>query len=387
MGEIKKGCNLYMKNNEPEARRKVMFVLPSLSAGGAERVLITLMNGLDQKEFAPVFVHVMSGGGLKGLIDPSIKRIDLAGSSVVYSLPALFSVLRSERPDIVVSTMAHMNFVLLLLRPFFKGVAFVVREAIVPSYILDRHPYLSSFIRLAYQILYRNADAILSPSQRIIDEFQNMLGMKGMNHVLLYNPVDVGFINKKLSELHYSPKNHRKEVQFVASGRLENQKGFDRLILALKDFHPRFNWRLSILGDGSQKKNLQTAVDAMGLRQHVFLLGHKENPWTFYRDADCFLLPSRWEGLPNVVLESLVCGTPVIAMSEAGGIQEIADKAGRDNVCIVCSMEAFIKAMEGVEASTIKEKTGLLPADFDKNHIMGKFAEILTTVSVPKNAI
>ena len=333
-------------------------------------MMITLMNGLDRTLFSPSLLSVMSKGGLEGILDKQVPFSSLNKKSLTTALPALYRALRKERPHVVVSTMAHMNFAVLLLKPFFPNTRFFVREAITPSFFLHKKGLRSFFIKNGYKYLYKKADAILCPSKIILDEFKEILGLSKLNFILLYNPVDTNLISAEIEGIEYN-----KTIKFVASGRLHAQKGFDRLIDVLKNFRPDHPWSLEILGEGEQHSELETLVNKSGLSKNIRLCGHKDMPWPIYASADCFLLPSRWEGMPNVALESLACGTPVIAMSEAGGIAEIAEMAGNQNVRITHSMDEFLALMSDV---TIKqERSSLLPQKFKKEFILQEFQDIL----------
>ena len=171
-------------------RVHVTFLLPSFSAGGAERVLITLMNGLDPEKFAANLVGVIPKGELHDLVKNGLPVEHLGCNGVLRSLPRLWHSLKRARPSIVVSTMAHMNFTALLLKPFFPKTVFIVREAITPSYILNSHPLMAPFLKIAYKILYRFADIVICPSQIVIDEFIDILRFKKQSLRLLYNPVN-----------------------------------------------------------------------------------------------------------------------------------------------------------------------------------------------------
>ncbi len=355
-------------------RAKVVFVLPSLTAGGAERVLLTLMDGLDRARFEPALVAVNSQGTLKDLIHPDIAFHDLKSRRFLLSLPALCCTLKKLRPAIVVSTMAHMNFAVLLLKPFFPKTRFIVREAVTPSFILDAHPLLTPVIKAAYRFLYPRADMVISPAQAIIDEFGG-LGMICRNHVLLRNPVDM----ERIRSAFIAGDKNRKAVHFIAAGRLHRQKGFDRLIEILPRMKSFCEWKLTILGEGPERAALETLVKEKGFADKVNLPGASEKPWLHYAAADCFLLPSRWEGLPNVVLEALACGTRVIASREAGGIGEIAKLAPEGAVTVADDMTGFLKAMEAVRpAPSATLRDSLLPREFEMKTISAQFAGLLS---------
>ncbi len=353
------------------ALKKVVFVLPALTAGGAERVLITLMNGLDRSIFAPAFITVSAQGELRPLIDPTIPFHALADRSRVgRSIPALYRKLRELRPDIVVSTMAHMNFAVLMLKPFFPRTRFIVREAITPSFILQDRRMARPLVWFLYKWLYPKADLVVSPAQIIIDEFRDVLRINVANHVVLPNPVDL----EKIRLPAPLPPRMSDAPHFVCAGRLHAQKGFDRLIEAIPadmDFH------LTILGEGPERARLETMIAQRNLQGKVILAGLSDNPWPYYAAADAFLLPSRWEGLPNVALEALACGTPVIATAESGGIAEIA-AAAPGAVTVVENMDEFIAIMEKVKSAPAASfRPSLLPTLYERAAVCQAFATLI----------
>lgn len=322
----------------------VVFALPSFAAGGAERVLITLMNGLDRTRFTPRLICLNRDGPLRTLVAPDIPiYAELNCNRVVHGLPYLFKTLRKLKPNIVVSTMAHMNFAVLLVAPFLpRQTKIIVREAITPSFLVDNHKQ-GKLIRRLYKWLYPRARKVICPAQCIIDEFESCVDMKTGNFSLLYNPVNINKIraqppgDKAASRIH-----------FVCAGRLHHQKGFDRLIESLSSMQIDIDWHLTILGDGDERETLETLIKRYDLENHITLAGFSAAPWPHIAQADCFLLPSRHEGLPNVALESLCVGTPVIAMDSAGGISEIAALAAPGSVTLCRDMDEFINAMMAV---------------------------------------
>ncbi len=358
-------------------RRRILFVLPSLQAGGAERVIITLMNHLDRARFDPALIVVKEDGILRSLVDPAIPvtHLDHKGH-LAGSVLHLYRAIREFRPDVIVSTMAPMNFTLLVLKPFLRGVKIIVREAITPSFIFGGHPRSAPLLRMAYKFLYPLADLVISPARRIMDEFQNDLNMAMDHHAWLPNPVDIDRLRKNPASAH-----HDHIIQFVSGGRLHPQKGYDRLIPALTNFAPKASWHLTIYGEGDEREKLQAMIDANKLTENIMLAGLSDCPWPHYGAADCFVLPSRWEGLPNVVLESLACGTPVIATAESGGIAEIAALAEPGDVTVVTSMEEFVMAMENFTPRPDQGyRASRLPEAYGMESVMKRFSEMVDKV-------
>jgi glycosyltransferase involved in cell wall biosynthesis len=356
-----------------ETKHKIIFILPSFSAGGAERVLISLMNGLNRGKFSPEFICLKREGSLRPLIAPDIPvHAPFNFPKVMFSLPYLWWMIWRLQPGTVISTMAHMNFALLIVRFFLpRRIKFIVREAITPSYMrgMTRYPALIEWL---YRALYPSADIVICPAQLIIDEFKTLTGLKPKRFELLYNPVQLDRIREHL------PASAPSDVhQFICAGRLHSQKGYARLISALADATFAFEWRLDIWGNGDERDNLQTLIQKKGLDHRVFLRGFTDQPWPEMAQADAFLLPSLYEGLPNVALESLAVGTPVIAMNSAGGIAEIASAASPGHVVVCPNMNDFIHTM----AQVMKKKQygeNFLPRRFHPDHVMAEFEKTLS---------
>ncbi|HTK85984.1 MAG TPA: glycosyltransferase [Patescibacteria group bacterium] len=358
--------------SQDSGKPRIVFVLPALTAGGAERVLITLMNGLDPEKFDRYFVTVSESGPLRSLINPAIPFFALSPNGrVSRNLFKLYARLRALGPDIVVSTMTHMNFGVLLLRPFFPRTKFVVREAVTPSYFSDKNAVQRFLIFAGWRGLYNRATLVISPAQKILDELGS-LGIRFKNHLVLPNPVDTDLIRGSGADA------RRDGVYFVCAGRLDSQKGFDRLIESLPKMPSNAGWYIEIIGEGHQRAELEALIAKHRLSDCVKLTGYISNPWPKIAAADAFLMPSRHEGLPNVVLEALDCGTPVIATAESGGIAEIASKATPASVTIVGTMDEFIAAMAGV-APREDEKmcASLLPDEYRRANVIAKFTQLL----------
>ena len=362
----------------PPSPINIIFVLPALCSGGAERVLITLMNGLNRTFFAPQLIVANPEGELRALIAPDIPVHDLNTVRISRSIIPLIKKLRELKPQIVISTMFHMNVATMMAKPFLPRTTFIIREAVVPSYFFA----LKRFnwpLKIIYKFIYPFADLVISPAQRIIDEFRSVVGLNTDRHALLPNPVDLDKIRS--FPVIALPMD---KVHFICAGRLHPQKGFDRLIAALPQLPTSMNWTLTILGQGPELPALQQQIISQGLQDRITLAGLSSEPWPRMAAADAFLLPSRWEGLPNVALESLAVGTPVIAMHEAGGIDEIARLADPGSVTVTASIEEFIAAMARITPRTGPiPRPSLLPPAFTMSAVLEKFSLLLGEASRP----
>jgi glycosyltransferase involved in cell wall biosynthesis len=191
---------------------------------------------------------------------------------------------------------------------------------------------------------------------------------------LLPNPVDVDSIREKSKP---SKCYDNSGVKYVASGRLTYQKGFDLLLSWFSELNnPKST--LVILGEGDYKSALIEQSRLLNIQNQVKFIGFCDNPWQWYSGADVTLVSSRWEGMPNVVLESLACGTPVISTIESGGILELVDKVKNNGLIAVNSKSSFINEMLKIKPTRSKvPKISLLPEMYNVKSCVSKFEKLI----------
>lgn len=355
---------------------RITFVLPDFYAGGAQKVLLMLAGGLDRGRFAPSVVVLNGDGPWAALVPENIPVTDLKKSGLRTALPALRRVLNAQAPDIIMSTMGYMNLGVLFLKPFVSGSSkYLVREAnaLAPE---GAGGLKTGALRAAYRQLYARADRVLSPSQRIADQLVEDYGVKQQAMTVLRNPVEVEKLRAGASPVQRKPG---RGARFVCVGRLNTQKAYGRMLDMMQA--EDISGHITIIGEGPERDMLEDKIAAHGLVDHVTLAGFNANPAPWMAGADALLLPSLWEGLPNVALEALALGTPVIAAPEAGGIGEIASLAKKGAVTLARIGPEFARAMSGVKlAKTPKLEQSLLPDVFLPKRVNASFQEILDSL-------
>ena len=171
--------------------------------------------------------------------------------------------------------------------------------------------------------------------------------------VVLENPIDKETIDTKTidAETPY-PSNGNKHI--VASGRFCYQKGFDILVSAFAELKKKINdVDLFIMGanDGEYRdeyNRVESLAESLGVAQDLYCVGYQSNPYKYVKYADCFALSSRWEGLPNVVIESLYLGTPVAAMKCVPVIERIISEGVNGSLAEKDDYHSLADALERV---------------------------------------
>jgi len=357
------------------SRIAVDAVIPSFAAGGAERVMLSFLTGLNADRFDIRLLALDPTGPLEDLARSIPAHVDFGGKRMRQALPALVKAVRARRPSILFSSQAHINLALLACKPFFSGTKIVVREANMPSLCL-KNGHWPAWYGWVYGRLLCRAGTVIATSRAMAGELRDDFGVDADRIEVLPNPVDTEMLRTASETPLRHPGPGRR---FVAVGRLVHQKGFDRLIGWMSDSDA--DDHLTLIGDGPLNDDLQQASRAAGLENRILFAGFQSTPWPMVAGADALLMPSRWEGLPNAALEALAVGTPVIATAESGGIQDIADLAG-GAVTVADDDRAFIDAMRKTAIDPVTGlRPGLLPDPYDRAHATGRFSEMLTDLA------
>jgi glycosyltransferase involved in cell wall biosynthesis len=302
----------------------ILFVLPSLEQGGAERVAINLANALQAAGHRPRFLLTNRPGALASQLDPAIPVTAIGRPRVRAAMPGILRRVRAAPPDVILATHTHLNLALCATRGALPTrVRLVLREPTHAPRTLDGRS--TRWRRLAQRMLYRRADLILATSRPMQADLRRLSGIRVE---VLHNPVDTDAIRDRLN---LSPAQHalrpdRSARWLVSVGRLATQKSLPDLLRAFAAASDPAD-RLVLVGDGPLRAELTDLAEALGVADRVELPGFLREPWPVVAAADALLLVSQAEGMPNVVLEALAVGTPVIATDELDVLCDLRDAA------------------------------------------------------------
>lgn len=295
-----------------QQKKKVLFFLPP-TVGGAERmtVLIAKMLPLDEFEVKFVVVGKTLGDIVRFIpVDYAIRHLRI--SRILYGgTIRIWNVIRKEKPDIVFSSLLYLN-VRLILSSLISGTKVIVRNNID----LNKTPYKTS--RFLVRLTYRWADKVIAQQEEMHDEIISYTGMPSEKVVTLHNPMDIEYIQECLKAASPFPQEAQKQYKYLCVARFSSQKGQDLLIQAFNILHQDTpNAHLYLLGKYDEKsafyKSLRNYIESNILQEYVHFLGFDSNPYRWIKYADCFVMPSRFEGLPNALVDAMYIGKPVVA--------------------------------------------------------------------------
>jgi len=322
---------------------------PNLNWGGAERTMLKMARGVSSRGYKVDLVLVRAEGVLQSEVPESVRVINLDASRSVSSLPALIAYLRRERPDILYSGL-HTNIIALWAK----------RLARVPTRtIVSERGHISSHVKMnssdfrvrmlphLIRYFYPWTDAVLAVSEGVADDLVMNYGIPNEKTYVIYNPV----VTPELCALAEVPLSHPwfesgEPPVILAAGHLTAMKDFATLIRAFATLRKERQSRLIILGEGEKRTELEALVKQLGIEADVQLPGFVANPYPYMKRASLFVLSSRWEGLPGVLIEALYCGTPIVATDCPGGPREILADGKYGQLVQVADPSAMAQAIE-----------------------------------------
>ena len=308
--------------------KKVTLFINSLTSGGAERVLSVIVTELIaqniavdllciEKENAYVLPKEVTITYLSNLNkhDSSLKKL----LYLPYLALKLKKYIKKNQTTLVQSHIYRANFTNVLAKLF--GAKHQVQLVEVTSINNLKEGSFSKKINyMLIKLLYRHADLVIFKAQRMKEEFLKNIP-KIQKYIVINNPYDIDRITT-MSKEEVKDFTFQKDKQYIISvGRLSSEKRFITLIKVLKKL--KQNIELILIGEGEEREHLETYAHAHKLKERVHLLGKKENPFKYIRQANLFVLASEGEGFPNVIVEAMICATPVVSSDCISGPREI----------------------------------------------------------------
>ncbi|WP_420182951.1 glycosyltransferase (plasmid) [Haloarcula sp. KBTZ06] len=311
-------------------RPLLAFFIPDLSVGGAEQVAITIANGLATRGYDIDLLLSRASGELRSELSEQVSIVELPPSTtpvvgVAAHLPFLARYLSKHTPAALFPHLEHPSIVSLAINRFLD-----IDTTVIPTqhsafgHEVEATPK-DQIVGRIVPWLYPASDQIISVSEGVADSLTDSTPVERSDISVLYNPVDVEQIRGRASQTvdhDWVENDDRDVVLFV--GRHARQKNLDGWVRAFEKVVSRnSNARAIIAGKGPCRAKVQATVERQGLSDVVSLPGFVDNPYRYMAKSDAFLLSSRYEGLPTVLIECLAVGCPIVSTDCPSGPREI----------------------------------------------------------------
>jgi glycosyltransferase involved in cell wall biosynthesis len=284
-----------------------------------------LADGLVRRGFDVDLVLAAAEGPRLGEIPSAVRLVDLRARRVVSSLPGLVRYLRREKPEGLASVLDHANIVALWARKLarYPGRVVVIEQNTLSEAALNGKTHRDRIMPRLVRRFYPWADYVVGVSEGVADDLAQFVSLSADKLRVISNPI----VASDIGELAAAEVDHEWFSDggsvFVAAGRLQPQKDFPTLLRAFARVRSMRPARLVILGEGPERARLEALVAELAISTDVALPGAMTNPYAYMARATAFILSSRWEGLPTVLIEAMSCGAPVIATDCPSGPHEI----------------------------------------------------------------
>ncbi|MGC8785101.1 MAG: glycosyltransferase [Armatimonadota bacterium] len=330
-------------------QQRIAFYMPSLAGGGAQRVFLHLARGFVERGYEVHLVLARAQGPYLPQVPSCVRMVDLGASRVLTSLPALVRYLRRERPRALLSALDHANAVAICARYIARvPVRVIATVHSTPSQVVaNAHTLRAKLLPLWTRFFYRWADTVVAVSQGVADELVHYVRVPAEKVKVIYNPIVTPELFRKAEEPLDHPWFREGEPPVILGvGRLTKPKDFPTLMRAFALVRQRRPARLMILGEGEERPHLEALAKDLGIAQDVSLPGFVQNPYPYMKKAAVFVLSSRWEGLPTVLVEALALGVPVVSTDCPSGTVEILDNGRLGILTEVGNHKSLAQAIE-----------------------------------------
>ena len=341
------------------ARKRIAFFMDALHGGGAEKVVVNLLEGLvKQDKFDLDLILATKEGPYLDRVPEQVRIIDLQKDRAVTATLPLMRYLRQNQPWVLIGNMGHVNVVASIAKELARTKTRLLLVEHNTLSVSKTNLKRAKLVRLLMKWLYPRANAIAGVSIGVAQDLEQQLELNRKVKVLNNPVVNEALIAQSQADLKHPWFSADLPPVFLAVGRLDRQKDFSNLLHAFALVKKQKDARLIILGEGSEREKLEAIVEDLNLKEDVLLPGFVKNPYAYMKRASCFVLSSKYEGLPTVLIEAMACGCPVVATNCPSGPDEILEHGTYGALVPVGDSKALAKAM--IETLENSPKTELL---------------------------
>jgi glycosyltransferase involved in cell wall biosynthesis len=360
--------------------KKISIIITDLRGGGTERLHIYLAKYWHELGYKVNFVLMEKKGELIDILPEGVEVVDLGVRRLRHVVWPLIRYINSVKPDIIIAAVWPLTSIA-FMSWFLAG---------KPGRMyLSEHSHLSTsckheintakwLIKLIMRISYPFASGIVAVSAGVKSDLCKLARLHDSKVNVIYNPSAIGVsphqesiaIRQQLWGVGFD--NH-----ILSVGALKEQKDHVTLIKAFSQLPASLNAKLTILGEGSIRLELEKLITQLGLVNKVAMPGFVLDPYTWFRSADLFVLSSRWEGFGNVIVEALECGVPVVSTDCQSGPAEILKNGLYGELVPIQNPNALAKAMaKSLNKTHDREALLFRASDFSVEKIANEYLDL-----------
>ena len=374
---------------------KILFVYSDLMFGGIQRVLQLLSEELSKRKKYEIYLALFSNiqnvpfhGEIIDINAPSSKNYFLLFFNIIKRIIKLNKIVKEKEINVIISSDLVANFIALTSKK--------VYNFDVPLIVIHHNNFgkavkslgISGFIAKRYNIKFQDAaNKIMCVSKGIENELAEN-GFDKNKLTTIYNLVSVDKINlmskQKINSDHEFIFDKKFKI-IISVGRLVEQKNFQLLIEAYMAVNNNIKCRLVIVGEGPERGNLEKLITDNDQQENIYLIGWHENPFSYLKRSDLFVLSSNWEGFGNVIIEAMACAIPVISTDCPFGPNEIIENningvlvTANDKLELSKAMFKVLSSKSHAEKLAFKGKQRSL--DFSSNKIAAQYEKLINEV-------
>lgn len=304
-------------------KKKIIFYHPYFGDGGAEKTNLSISAKLSKKYDIYFVSHFFSKKFNSEIKKNNIKKIRTSSSRIIFSILEIVKIYKKIKPDLIFSVQVHANvFTLMINRFFFKG-----KLKVICCERLSKKKYESYFkgkiILFLAKIFYKYSNLIICNSKELYKEFKHL--SKNLKVTYIYNPTlkfDYKMLSKKF-DVRSKPFLNKTRPIILSLGRLDDVKNHIMILKAYNEIKDKIKCDIVLIGDGEKKNLLINYAKKNNFDKNLFIYNFKKNPFPYLVKSDIFILSSKYEGLPNVLIEALALKKFVISTNCPTGPKEI----------------------------------------------------------------
>jgi len=310
--------------------KKIAFLLESLKLGGIGRLTLLLAEELADRGYQVDLVLLKKQGQYLKQVPSNVRIVDLKAKKLLLSSHLIGSYLKRENAAVLISANERVNIMALLAKKLFRvKTKLIISVHVNNSEAIARQEasIYKKLVILVARRIYRWADKVVAVSKGVAEDLEKLFLVSRDKIDVIYNPVISKDIGKKANEAVDHPWLNQDRLPVILGvGRLIRQKDFSTLVKSFYEIKKEIaDAKLIILGEGEERLKLEREINELELNDDVDLPGYVENPYSYMKKSEVFVLSSAWEGFGNVLVEAMAVGTPVVSTECPSGPTEILE--------------------------------------------------------------